>query len=69
MGFSKNSSQSELCKTWRFSFENVCKKKKLSLNIVVVVLFPKEPEYRPAFAPVYKSIVEFTGEDYDETVE
>lgn len=28
-----------------------------------------EPEYRPAFASVYRSIVEFTGEDYDETVE
>ena len=62
--------QSELCKSWRFSFESVFKKEKLSLNIVVVVvLFPKEPEYRPAFASVYRSIVEFTGEDYDETVE
>ena len=39
-------------------------KEKLSLNIVVVVLFPKEPEYRPAFSSVYRSIAEFTGEDY-----
>ncbi|XP_078369187.1 tyrosine-protein kinase TXK-like [Oculina patagonica] len=28
-----------------------------------------EPEQRPTFAAVYKSILEFVGEDYDETVE
>lgn len=29
----------------------------------------QEPEYRPSFAAVHKSILDFVGEDYDETVE
>jgi len=29
----------------------------------------QEPEQRPTFAAVYKSILDFVGEDYDETSE
>lgn len=36
---------------------------------IVQRCWQSEPEHRPTFATVYRSVLEFTGEDYDETME
>lgn len=41
----------------------------LPVFLLLGFLVFQEPEQRPTFAAVYKSILEFVGEDYDETVE
>ena len=40
-----------------------------SLVLITIFVFLQEPEQRPTFAAVYKSILDFVGEDYDETSE
>ena len=41
-----------------------------SLSLFNVLIFiSQEAEHRPSFATVKKSVVEFIGEDYDETFE